>query len=237
MRAAAGLPTQEEIFSISPYSDDEESGPTLYKSEYGRSLKFSLKGLNEKSPKKPKEHGKKPTKKNIKKKPHQESSAGTPQPHQDFEPHHDVQSLAHNSNKDKNDGIHSERRGLVNVFTSPNARSSSNAEGISSINEPGALKHKFIEEVTAGTEEKKPRVLHIKSSKPQDLAGGVDSGQHASKSKNVNEKKLVIHLGTRNRNVTNSPRSDASSCQREQDILASNGMRFNYYLGSLLEVE
>ncbi|XP_030547435.1 uncharacterized protein LOC115753080 [Rhodamnia argentea] len=226
LRAAAGLPTQEEIFSISPYSDDEDSGPTVYKSEYGRSLKFSLKGLNEKSPKKPKEHGKKPTKKNIKKKPHQESSAGTPQPHPDFEPHHDVQSLAHNSNKDKNDGIHSERRGLVNVFTSPNARSSSHAEGISSINEPGALKHKFIEEVTAGTEEKKPRVLHIKSSKPQDLAGGVDSGQHASKSKNVNEKKLVIHLGTRNRNATNSPRSDASSCQREQDILASNGSEY-----------
>ncbi|KAL3732693.1 hypothetical protein ACJRO7_029358 [Eucalyptus globulus] len=226
LRAAAGLPTQEEIFSISPYSDDEEGGSTVYKGEFGRSLKFSLKGLNEKSPKKPKEHGKKPSKKNIKKKPHLESSAGTVQPHQDSEPHHDVQSVARNSNKDKNDGIHSEPSGLVNVFTPPNARSSSHAEGICSINEPGVIKHKFIEEVTAGTEEKKPRVLHIKSSKPQDLAGGVDSGQHASKSKNINEKKLVIHLGARNRNATTSPRSDASSCQREQDILTSNGTEY-----------
>ncbi|KAL6981437.1 hypothetical protein U1Q18_023067 [Sarracenia purpurea var. burkii] len=30
LRAATGLPTQEEIFSISPYSDDEESGPVIY---------------------------------------------------------------------------------------------------------------------------------------------------------------------------------------------------------------
>ncbi|KAG5521674.1 hypothetical protein RHGRI_034035 [Rhododendron griersonianum] len=43
LRAAAGLPTQDEIFSISPYSDDKESGP-IVKNEYGRSLKFSLKG-------------------------------------------------------------------------------------------------------------------------------------------------------------------------------------------------
>ncbi|KAI3731824.1 hypothetical protein L1987_63014 [Smallanthus sonchifolius] len=61
LRAAAGLPTQEEIFSIQPYSDDEDNKP-LVKSEQGRSLKFSLKGVVEKSPKKKpasKKHGKK----------------------------------------------------------------------------------------------------------------------------------------------------------------------------------
>ncbi|KAI3818479.1 hypothetical protein L1987_12287 [Smallanthus sonchifolius] len=61
LRAAAGLPTQEEIFSIQPYSDDEDNKP-LVKSEHGRSLKFSLKGVVEKSPKKKpasKKHGKK----------------------------------------------------------------------------------------------------------------------------------------------------------------------------------
>ncbi|KAK9074321.1 hypothetical protein SSX86_006919 [Deinandra increscens subsp. villosa] len=51
LRAAAGLPTQEEIFSIQPYSDDEDKRP-LSKNEHGRSLKFSLKGVVEKSPKK-----------------------------------------------------------------------------------------------------------------------------------------------------------------------------------------
>ncbi|KAH0854752.1 hypothetical protein HID58_044849 [Brassica napus] len=40
LRAAAGLPTDEEIFSISPFSDDEENGPVS-----GRSVKLSIKGL------------------------------------------------------------------------------------------------------------------------------------------------------------------------------------------------
>ncbi|KAL0397580.1 UNVERIFIED_CONTAM: hypothetical protein Scaly_0206400 [Sesamum calycinum] len=60
LRAAAGLPAQEEIFDISPFSDDEESGPMLLKNEYSRSLKLSLKGVEDKSPRKSKEHGKNP---------------------------------------------------------------------------------------------------------------------------------------------------------------------------------
>ncbi|KAI7741806.1 hypothetical protein M8C21_003239, partial [Ambrosia artemisiifolia] len=51
LRAAAGLPTQEEIFSIQLYSDDEDNKP-LTKNEHGRSLKFSLKAPVDKSPKK-----------------------------------------------------------------------------------------------------------------------------------------------------------------------------------------
>nr|KAJ0213928.1 hypothetical protein LSAT_V11C400200570 [Lactuca sativa] len=54
LRAAAGLPTQEEIFSIQPYSDDEDNKPSS-KNEFGHSLKFSLKGVVDKSPKKNKE--------------------------------------------------------------------------------------------------------------------------------------------------------------------------------------
>ncbi|KAF5757065.1 putative histone-lysine N-methyltransferase chromatin regulator PHD family [Helianthus annuus] len=51
LRAAAGLPTQEEIFSVQPYSDDEDNKPVT-KNEHGRSLKFSLKAPVDKSPKK-----------------------------------------------------------------------------------------------------------------------------------------------------------------------------------------
>ncbi|KAF7124322.1 hypothetical protein RHSIM_Rhsim12G0088200 [Rhododendron simsii] len=49
LRAADGFPTRDEIFSISPYLDDEESGPVV-KNEYGCSLKFSLKGQGFSSP-------------------------------------------------------------------------------------------------------------------------------------------------------------------------------------------
>ncbi|KAJ0435368.1 putative [histone H3]-lysine(4) N-trimethyltransferase chromatin regulator PHD family [Helianthus annuus] len=51
LRAAAGLPTQEEIFSVQPYSDDEDNKPVT-KNEHGRSLKFSLKAPVDRSPKK-----------------------------------------------------------------------------------------------------------------------------------------------------------------------------------------
>jgi hypothetical protein len=56
LRAAAGLPAQEDIFSITPYSDDDENGPAAPRNDFGRSIKLSLKGLVEKSPKKSKDH-------------------------------------------------------------------------------------------------------------------------------------------------------------------------------------
>ncbi|KAL2478485.1 PHD finger family protein [Forsythia ovata] len=69
LRAAVGLPTQEEIFDISPFSDDEEENePGISKNEYGRTLKFSLKGLGDKSPKMSKEHGKRSSNKKYGKK-------------------------------------------------------------------------------------------------------------------------------------------------------------------------
>ncbi|XP_057511206.1 uncharacterized protein LOC130793510 isoform X2 [Actinidia eriantha] len=202
LRAAAGLPTQEEIFSISPYSDDEESGPVILKNEYGRSLKFSLKGLVDKSPKKTKEYGKKYSNKKSVKKVYQPS-------------------FGCSRGDDKNDDMQSQRSG--EHFTSPVAGSLS--EGICSINQAGVFKHKFIDEVTVGNENVKSRVVQIKNSKPHDLGVGDGTAKDASKSKTTNTKgpKLVIHLGARNRNVNSPPRSDASSYQREQELTASNG--------------
>ncbi|GFZ00429.1 PHD finger family protein [Actinidia rufa] len=202
LRAAAGLPTQEEIFYISPYSDDEESAPVILKNEYGRSLKFSLKGLVDKSPKMTKEYGKKSSnKKSVKKVYHP--------------------SFRYSRGDDKNDDMQSQRSG--ECFTSPVAGSLS--EGICSINQAGVLKHKFIDEVTVGNENVKSRVVQIKNSKPHDLGVRVGTAKDASKSKTTDTKgpKLVIHLGARNRNVNSPPRSDASSYQREQELTTSHG--------------
>lgn len=202
LRAAAGLPTQEEIFSISPYSDDEENVPTILKAEYGRSLKFSLKGLVDKSPKKTKEFGKKSSKKKYpKKKGYQTSLVGK------TEPHH--YSLGDDKNYDDS--------------ASPIA-----TEGMCSINQPGVLKHKFIDEIAGSNEDKKSRVVQIKNNSSNnnnrhDLDGGEDSGKQTGKSKIVKGTKLVIHLGARSKAVTTSPKSEASSCQKEQDLTTSNG--------------
>ncbi|XP_015881634.3 uncharacterized protein LOC107417540 isoform X1 [Ziziphus jujuba] len=224
LRAAAGLPTQEDIFSISPYSDDEESGPVVSKNEFGRSLKLSLKGMVDKSPKKNKDYGKKSySKVSVKKKGYQGSIGGNTEPSQSFEGHKDTQSFGYRLGHEKNDGVQSYGNEVPDTCSSPIAGSQSQTEEICSINQPGVLKHKFVDEVMVSDEDRTSRVVRIKNSKSNDLDSGEDSGKHAGKSKPVKGKKLVINLGARKINVTNSPRSDASTGQREQDLVASNG--------------
>lgn len=194
MRAAAGLPTQEEIFSISPYSEDEDSDPTTLNNEYGRSLKFSLKGVVDRSPKKSKDYGKQSSNKYGKKKGHQTSLIGKAGSHHNFEGH-------------------------IGLFPYPVAGSLT--EGVCSINQSGVSKNKFFDEVTATNEN---RTVQIKSNRPHGLDTGRGIGQSASKSKSTKGPKLVIHLGGRNRTTTNSTMSDGSSCQKEQDLTTSNSM-------------
>lgn len=226
LRAAAGLPTQEEIFSISPYSDDEENGPVVLKNEFGRSLKLSLKGLVDKSPKKNKDYGKKYNKMYVKKKIDQGSVVGKTELDQSFEGHNDTQSFGYSLGHEKNDDMLSHGNEVPDTYSSPIAGSHSHTEEICSINHPGVLKHKFVEEVMVSDEDRTSRVVQIKSNKSNDLDSGEDTGKHTGKSKPVKGKKLVINLGPRKINVTNSPRSDASTGQREQDLAASNGMSF-----------
>lgn len=214
LRAGAGLPVEEEIFSISPFSDDEDSGPVV-KNEHSRSLKFSLKGLVDKSPKKSKEYGKNSSyKKSGKKKGQQLSLTGQNETHPD------------GAGYVKNEEL--QAYGELDSFSSPVG---SLTEGICSINQAGVIKHKFIDEVTGN---KGKRTVQIKGSKPQRLDGD-DIGIQTSMPKTSKGPKLVIHLGSRNKNVAGSPKSDASSCQKEQDLTTSNGIFFlNDVFGFLL---
>ncbi|GKV27482.1 hypothetical protein SLEP1_g36654 [Rubroshorea leprosula] len=215
LRAAAGLLTQEEIFSISPFSDDEENGPMLSKNEFGRSIKFSLKGLVDKSPRKTKEYGKK-SKKHSKKKAYQASLTSKAEPNQSFEGDHDAQSREYSVGDDRNDEILSNRSEGQDI---------SSVAGICFTNQPGVLKHKLVNEVMVSDEDRTPQVVKIKRSKPLTLDSGYDAGKHGSKSKTVKAKKLVINLGARKINVTDSPKADASSLQREQESILLNGQQ------------
>ncbi|XP_022756808.1 uncharacterized protein LOC111304502 isoform X2 [Durio zibethinus] len=221
LRAAVGLPTQEEIFSISPYSDDEENGPVMLKNEFGRSLKFSLKGIADKSPKKNKEYGKKSSsKKYPKKKAYQASLISKGESQLSFEGNLDIQSQGYSLAEDRND----ETAPQINEgqdISSPVA-------GICSTNQPGVLKHKLVDEVMVSDEDRTSHVLKIKSNKSHDFDSGDDNGKQGSKSKTVKAKKLVINLGARKINVTNSPMSDASSFQREQNVISYNGDRVDH---------
>lgn len=223
LRAAAGLPTQEEIFSISPYSDDEENGPVVIKNEYGRSLKLSLKGLADKSPKKFKDFGKKySSKASAKKKGYQASAIYKREPELGFEVQN-AQSFAYSFGRHKNDGLLSQKDELQDADSSPVAGSLNHTEEICSINQQGVLKHKFVDEVMVSDEDRTSRVVRIKSTRSNDVDSGEDTGKHSGKSNTVKGKKLVINLGARKINVTNSPRSDASTGQREQEFMAANG--------------
>lgn len=215
MRAAAGLPSQEEIFSISPFSDDEDSGPPVSKNEYGRSLKFSLKGLAEQSPKKGKEYGKKNSNKKHSKKKGSQMEAT-----QNFEGHSNASDI-------KNEDIQGYTNGDHNGSPSPIAGSLME-EGVCSINQAGVVKHKFIDEVTASNGNRISRTVQIKGHKNQSF-GGEDVGTQTTMSKTTKGPKLVIHLGGRNKNITGSPKSDASSCQKEQDWTTANGMPFFFF--------
>lgn len=231
LRAAAGLPTQEEIFSISPYSDDEDSGPLKLKSESARPFKFSLKNVsnNSPSPKKIKDYGNKSSnKKTAKKKDSQSFVAGKIETHHSFEGHSDAKSL-HTLDYDKNEDVHSQRNEGRDIYSSPATGSLSQTEVCCPVNQRGILKHKFVDEVMVSDEEKKPRV-RIKSNKANILDSEEESGKHSDKTPNVKGKKLVINLGARKINVASSPRSDNSSCQRDQNLVTANGMHLNEVL-------
>ncbi|KAJ0244303.1 PHD finger family protein [Hirschfeldia incana] len=186
LRAAAGLPT-DEIFSRSPFSDDEESGPVS-----GRSVKLSIKGLVDKSPKKSKEY-----RKHASKKGHHTKS----EPQQDSEVRHGMESQRSRLSGAKIDSF----------GTQINERSDvrSSVAGICSTHEPKIVKHKRVDDVMVTDEEKPSRIVRIKcSNKPHDSD---------SEEKSVKAKKLVINLGARKINVSDSSKSSVVSHSRDRD--------------------
>ncbi|XP_015163348.1 uncharacterized protein [Solanum tuberosum] len=201
LRAGAGLPVEDEMFSISPFSDDEDTAPVV-KNEHKKSLKFSRKGLVDKSPQKSKDYGKK-------------SGKGKGLTGQN-EGHPDAPSGGYSAGDVKNDEL--QAYGELDSFSSPAA---SLTEGICSFNMAGVIKHKFIDEVAGNTGK---RTVQRKGSKPQRLDGD-DVGIQTSMPKTSKEPKGVIHLGSLDKNIAGSPKSDASSCQKEQVLTTSHGYK------------
>lgn len=219
LRASAGLPTQEEIFSISPYSDDEDSGPLKLKSDSG--FKFSFKNFPNNSPTKMNDYGKKSSnKKSAKKKDSLSFMTGKIDARHSFEGHSDIRSL-HSL-----DDMQSQRNEGPDIYSSPATGSLTQTEVSCPINQTGILKRKSVDEVMVSDEERKPRVVRIKRNKAN-ILDSEESGKHGDKSQNVKKNKLVINLGARKINVASSPLSDNASFQRDQDLVTANGMRLH----------
>ncbi|XP_074308421.1 uncharacterized protein LOC141643249 isoform X2 [Silene latifolia] len=210
LRAAAGLPTQEEIFSISPFSDDEDNGPT-------RSSKFSYKSLTESSPKKIKDPLKKSqSKKYNKKKGYQTLLASNAE--FKLEDHHDTHSLGFRGSKDIG-VLHPDGPALISSPISGNFSS----DRIDPMKKQGSLKRKYIDDITGTNADRLGAISSITNNKISDAGISEDVGNTASKLKAVKGTKLVIHLGSRNKTITHSPRSDSSRYQTERDMMALSG--------------
>ncbi|KAI3739920.1 hypothetical protein L2E82_30333 [Cichorium intybus] len=160
---------QEEIFQISPYSDSDNDGPPL-KKEYGHSLKFSLKGVVDKSPKKTKDSSKKSFKKHGKEKGQS-----------------DVQSIGSITGDYKDEDVESYKNSEIDGF-----------------------KSKLVNEVSGVFKDKMKNYNQL---------GNVDeSGKEAVKFKEIKGRKLVIHLGARNKNMTNSSDAELSTYNGEDTV-------------------
>ncbi|XP_020574739.1 uncharacterized protein LOC110020825 [Phalaenopsis equestris] len=213
LRAAAGLP-EDLIFSTLPYSDDESDGPAVHRNVHGRFLKFSVKGLSDKSAKSCKDSGKNSSKnlpsnkKFIKKKELQIKFVSK------------ADRLSQNSEVKMNDSVHDNLKSCgadgPESFSSPSAGIAGDA--------------KMENNHTCGNEvigDPSDRVIKIQKKQLSDSHFKECGGKNANKAETVKGTKLVIHIGGRNRNVTSSPMSESSSCQREQDLSFLHGSENN----------
>ncbi|KAI0516409.1 hypothetical protein KFK09_009084 [Dendrobium nobile] len=231
LRAAAGLPTEEATFSTLPYSEDESNGPTVHRNVHGRFLKFSVKGLSDKSAKAFKDSGKTSSKnltsskKPVKKKEWQikfvSKADGLPQ---NPEVEHGAMSLKNNLNDSVHDDLKSCRADGQESFSSPSTEIAGDAAAKFSDAKTESNNDICGNEVLGDPSD---RVIKIQNKQLSDSHFKECAGKNSSKSETVKGTKLVIHIGGRNRNVTSSPMSESSSCQREQDLSTLNGSEFN----------
>ncbi|KAJ6810775.1 uncharacterized protein M6B38_104600 [Iris pallida] len=220
LRASAALPSQEDISSVTPDSDNGKCGPVVLKNDYGKSLKFSVKTS--------KEYGKSmsnnvsPNKNTNKKAYHIKFVTRPEGSYQNSENQKEKRSFDSSSRDQKpNDMMIPYKNHGQESLLSSASRSLEN--GLKSgVYQSGRNKHGPTKEVgeniverlsTVKTEVNKVQSLHFKEC----------AAKIASKNEMVKGKKLVIHLGFRSRNVSSSPRSETSSFRKEQDLAAYYG--------------
>ncbi|KAK1288145.1 hypothetical protein QJS10_CPB19g00782 [Acorus calamus] len=218
LRAAAGLPSEEEVFAISPFSDEEGSGPVILKNVNGRCLKFSVKGLGDKSTKTGKEYVKKSSKNSLLNK-----KCGK----KFYEVHLVGESEETNqSERQREQSLDSSFQGEKAEVLQPFKTEGPDMFVPSQVNMEESndlpLSHSYMKDV-APDGKRSPIVVKLESNKKQKLDTKESSGKHETKTKIVKGTKLVIHLGSRNRNVSTSPKTEAPT-YAVQDLASPSGI-------------
>ncbi|XP_039130643.1 uncharacterized protein LOC120267030 isoform X2 [Dioscorea cayenensis subsp. rotundata] len=233
LRAAAGLPSQEEIFSISPFSDDEETGSIVLKKDSGRALKFSVKGLTDNSTKSLKDYGKNSLSNslsnNYSKDGFQLQSVGKFEGLYKKVDKWNRMSTVDGLRDRKVDDQTSCGSNKSEMFSSPLTITTANGSAVSNNNMGGM-------EMVTNNIGKIPKI-QIKASKSQAIHMMEDSERNSIKREIAKGTKLVIHLGGKNRNLTCSPMSEPLSCQQEKDFVPSDGTGNSMKLGKVSDVQ
>ncbi|WVZ90450.1 hypothetical protein U9M48_036752 [Paspalum notatum var. saurae] len=218
LRAAAALPSLEDVSPSSPNSDDEKLGAYVLKNDGRNTLKFSLKSNSSKPPSETPEQGKTVSKSSGSNKKSSKKKGGqgnkTDDGHDEIflERRHDARSsnsrlgdqsidVNHDRSPFKNDG---------NAYISSSTRSSEKN-----------LKSPSMKAV-ANNAEMIPKVK-IKGSKVSSLHFKDSGEENAPKNDTGKGTKLVIHLGSRHKTRSGSPKSELSNSQKEQDLGSVHG--------------
>ncbi|KAK8933254.1 hypothetical protein KSP39_PZI015363 [Platanthera zijinensis] len=229
LRAAAGLPN-EETFSEAAYSEDESNGAVAHKNAHGRFLKFSVKGSSDRSTKPFKESGKNITKtlpsnkKSVKKKElHIKFVSKANGMSQNLVVQQDISTKNNLTDPVGYDHKSCRFDGQEN-FSSPSTGIASDAAAKALNAQMESSNHICGNEVRGNPSDS---VIKIQNKQLSDSHFKECAGKSSNKGETVKGTKLVIHIGGRNRNVTSSPISESSSCQRLQDLSTLHGSEYN----------
>lgn len=219
LRAAAALPSLEDVSPSYPNSDDEKPGAYVLKNDGRNTLKFSLKSNSSKPPPDTPEQEKIVLKSSGSNKKASKKKGGqgnkTDDRHDDIflERRHDAKSSNIRLGDQSMDGNHdrSPFKNDSNSYISSSTRSSEKN-----------LKSPSMKAV-ANNADMIPKVK-IKGSKVSSLHFKDSGEENTPKNDTGKGTKLVIHLGSRHKTRSGSPKSELSNSQREQDLGSIHGM-------------
>ncbi|KAG8093181.1 hypothetical protein GUJ93_ZPchr0012g20976 [Zizania palustris] len=214
LRAAAALPSLEDVLPSNPNSDDEKLDAYVTKNDGRNTLKFSLKSkpaLDSSEQEKNTPKSSRSNKKHSKKKGNQNNKAVGDQDEVFLEKRNEAKSLG--SLGDQTADVTHDRGSFKNdadVFVLSSTRSVEKDLKSSSL------------KATANNADIIPKVK-IKGSKVPSLHFKDLGEENAAKGDTAKGTKLVIHLSSRHKSRSGSPKSEMSNSQKEQELGSLHG--------------
>ena len=221
LRAAAALPSLEDVSPSYPNSDEEKPAPYVLKNDGRNTLKFSLKSNSSKAPSDTPEQEKivlkssGSNKKPSKKKGGQGNKTNDGHDEIFLERRHDAKSSNNRLGDQSIDGNH-DRSPLKN---DGNAYSSSTRSSEKNLKSPSMKAVANNVDMIPKVKIKGSKILHLK-----------DAGDESTPKNDTGKgTKLVIHLGSRHKTRSGSPKSELSNSQKEQDMGSIHGMHTPFW--------